>query len=70
MIRLFKSTTRPQRWVASIEGVGWVQFPAEPNGWEKRGPVRGLDPLDIREVPLRLAQNTGMPMGPTGRLAA
>jgi hypothetical protein len=35
-------------------------FPAEAGGWEKRQPARALDPLDVREVPLRLAFNTGI----------
>jgi hypothetical protein len=35
-------------------------FPAESGGWEKREPARGIDPLDVREVPLRLGFATGI----------
>jgi hypothetical protein len=35
-------------------------FPAEENGWERRQPARGLDPMHVREVLLRLAANTGL----------
>jgi hypothetical protein len=35
-------------------------FPAQENGWEKRQPARGLDPMHVREVVLRLASNTGL----------
>jgi hypothetical protein len=36
-------------------------FPARENGWELRQPARGLDPLHLREVPAKLARNTGFP---------
>ena len=61
MVRLYRSKTHPHHWVAYVEGSGWVVFPARENGWEERKPARGLDPLHLREVPLRLAQNTGLP---------
>ncbi len=35
-------------------------FPAQENGWEKRQPARGLDPMHVREVVLQLASNTGL----------
>jgi hypothetical protein len=35
-------------------------FPAVENGWERRRPARGLDPMHVREVLLRLAANTGL----------
>jgi hypothetical protein len=42
-------------------------FPAEPNGWTKREPARGVDPLYVREAPVSLAANTGIPTdGVTG----
>jgi hypothetical protein len=39
-------------------------FPAEVAGWKKRRPARGLDPLEMREVPLRMGFNTGIPGAP------
>ena len=39
-------------------------FPAEVGGWQKRQPVSGIDPLDLREVPLRMGFNTGIPGAP------
>ena len=36
-------------------------FPIEPNGWQKRQPARGIDPIDIREVPINLAAEAGIP---------
>ena len=35
-------------------------FPAAENGWERRQPARGLDPMHVREVLLQLAANTGL----------
>jgi len=39
-------------------------FPAEVDGWQKGQPARGFDPLELREVPLRLGFNTGIPGAP------
>jgi hypothetical protein len=61
MIKLYRSAVHPQRWVAYVQGTGWMMFPAEENGWEKRQAARGLDPVHLREVPLHLAVNTGLP---------
>jgi hypothetical protein len=36
-------------------------FPAQREGWHDRRPAHGIDPLHLREVPLRLAFNTGLP---------
>ena len=36
-------------------------FPAEPDGWLKREPARGVDPLYTRELPIHLAFATGIP---------
>jgi hypothetical protein len=35
-------------------------FPAAAEGWTKRQPARGIDPLDVREVPIRLAFGAGI----------
>ena len=60
-MRLYRSKSNPTRWYAYSTETGWVMFPAEGNGWEKRQPARGLDPIDIREVPAVLAGNAGIP---------
>jgi len=51
----------PNRWYAFSTFSGWVMFPAETNGWAKRQPARGVDPIDVREVPLELAADAGLP---------
>ena len=39
-------------------------FPAEVGGWQKRQPSSGTDRTDMREVPLRMGFNTGIPGAP------
>ena len=60
-MRLFRSAKHQNRWFAFAPEVGWVTFPAEVGGWHKRQSASGIDPLDVREVPLRLGFNTGFP---------
>jgi hypothetical protein len=60
MIKLYTSAKHPQHWIAYVPGTGWTMFPAVENGWERRRPARGLDPMHVREVLLRLAANTGL----------
>ncbi len=60
MTKLYRSAVHYQHWIAYVEGTGWFMFPATENGWEKRQPARGVDPMHLREVPLRLAFNTGL----------
>ena len=60
-MKLFRSAKHQARWFAFGPKIGWVMFPAEVGGWQKRQPARGIDPLDVREVPLRLGFNTGIP---------
>jgi hypothetical protein len=38
-----------------------VAFPAKENGWERRYPATGLDPLYLREVPLHKGFSAGVP---------
>jgi hypothetical protein len=59
-MRLYRSNNYPDRWFAFSPEAGWVMFPAEPQGWGKRLPARGFDPMYAREVPLQLAANTGL----------
>ena len=62
MIKLYQSLDHPKHWIACVAGDGWVAFPKTENGWGQRHPARGLDPLRLREVPVRKAQNTGAPL--------
>ena len=51
-------------WFAFDPETGWVMFPAEVGGWHKRQASSGVDPTDMREVPLRMGFNTGIPGAP------
>jgi hypothetical protein len=62
-MKLYRSIKYSARWFAFSPDTGWVMFPAEVGGWEKREPARGIDPLDVREVPLRFGFNTGINSG-------
>lgn len=66
-MKLYRSATHPDQWIAYGQGMGWVVFPAAPNGWEKRRPARGLDPVHLREAPSQLASGTGFGQESTGR---
>jgi hypothetical protein len=68
-MKLYKSQTSPQQWIAYVPGTGWIAFPARENGWDERHPARGLDPLHLRQVPLELAVNTGMPVDELAQVA-
>lgn len=59
MLKLYQSWEHPNHWIACV-GTGWVAFPKTENGWEQRRPARGLDPLHLRQVPIQLAENTGI----------
>ncbi len=61
MNRLYRTGEHDRHWVAHTPETGYVIFPAEPDGWLKRTAFHGFDPLRIREVPVRLAFNTGFP---------
>jgi len=65
-MKLFSNTKYPSRWFAFGPEIGWVMFPAEVGGWQKRQPARGVDPIYLREVPLRMGLNTGIPDGASG----
>jgi hypothetical protein len=60
-MKLYRSRKYPKVWIAYSPATGWVKFPMDAEGWEKREPARGLDPIDIREVPISLAFATGIP---------
>jgi hypothetical protein len=63
-MKLYRSSNYPTRWYAFSPETGWVMFPAEAGGWQKRQPARGVDPLYFRQVPLRMGFNTGLPGAP------
>jgi hypothetical protein len=63
-MRLYRSTKNATQWFAFNPVVGWVMFPAEIGGWQKRQPACRMNRIDIREVPLRLGFNTGIPGAP------
>lgn len=67
-MKLYRNRTYPNRWYAHSQSTGWVMFPAEPHGWTKREPARGIDPLYVREVPLQLAFEAGIPGSPDASL--
>jgi hypothetical protein len=60
-MKLYRSRNYPTWWFAYSRTSGWVKFPAEAEGWQKREPARGIDPIDIREVPVELAAAAGIP---------
>jgi hypothetical protein len=60
MFKLYRSAAHTNFWIAYSSSTGWIMFPARGDGWRDRRPARGLDPLHLREVPARLAFNTGM----------
>jgi hypothetical protein len=51
-------------WFAFDPETGWVMFPAEVGGWHSRHASSDVDPTDMREVPLRMGFNTGIPGAP------
>ena len=64
-MKLYGSKNYPNRWYAYSESTGWVMFPAETGGWDKRQAARGIDPMYVREVPVHMAFDTGIPGSPT-----
>lgn len=69
-MKLYRNNSYPNRWFAFSPETGWVMFPAEIGGWEKRQPARGVDPLRVRQVALELAANTGIPGAPCEMIEA
>jgi len=59
-MKLYNSMDHPRQWIAYVPSDGWLMFPNNENGWEQRKPVRGRDPIHLREVPLRLAAPAGL----------
>jgi hypothetical protein len=63
-MKLYKSNNYPNRWYAYSLENGWVMFPAVADGWAKRQPARGIDPIHLREVPVELGFSAGIPGSP------
>lgn len=59
-VKLYVSSLHPGFWIVSGVETGWMMFPRKTNGWEERRAARGLDPVYLREAPLRLALETGV----------
>ncbi|HTX37636.1 MAG TPA: hypothetical protein VME43_21555 [Bryobacteraceae bacterium] len=68
-MKLYRSAVHPGCWVAYIPDSGWVVFPAREHGWHDRRPARGLDPVHLRQAPLRMAAETGI-LEPENELAS
>lgn len=60
-MKLYSDPNYPNRWYAHDRSTGWWMFPSETNGWAKRLPARGMDPLRVREVPVEMAADTAFP---------
>jgi len=60
-MKLYRSAVHQGQWLAYGTEIGWVVFPAQENGWQERRAARGIDPVHLREVPLRLAAGAGLP---------
>jgi hypothetical protein len=60
MFKLYRSAIHANYWIAYSASTGWIMFPAREDGWRDRRPGRGLDPVHLREVPMKLAANTGI----------
>jgi hypothetical protein len=56
--RLYRDLDHDDYWIAWSANIGWVRFPARPNGWAGRKPVVELEALRLREVSLAEAFNT------------
>ena len=69
-MKLYRSRKYPNLWFAYSPETGWVRFPAEADGWSRRERARGIDPIDIREVPVDLGADAGVPQHEEDLVAA
>jgi hypothetical protein len=58
--KLYRDLDHHDYWIAWSRNIGWVRFPARPNGWAERKPVVELDALHLREVSLAQAFDTDL----------
>jgi hypothetical protein len=63
-MNLYRCSKDLTRWFAFGPKTGWVMFPAEVGGWQKRQRSSGIDPIDMQEVPICRGFNTGIPGAP------
>jgi hypothetical protein len=63
-MKLYRRTNDDAHWFAFGSEIGWVMFPAEVAGWQKRQRAPSTDPSEMWEVPLHMAFNTGIPGAP------
>jgi hypothetical protein len=61
-MRLYRNARDLQHWFVHDDTIGWFRFPARIDGWADRQPLRTINEPDLREVPLRLSFNTGLPI--------
>jgi hypothetical protein len=60
MLALYRASHLLSYWVAHSDRLGWVMFPARPNGWKERKTYNG-DTAGLMRIPERLGFNTGFP---------
>ena len=60
MLALYRASHLLSYWVAHSDRLGWMMFPARPNGWRERRTYIG-DTAGLMRVPPRLGFNTGFP---------
>src|ERR1019366_425732 len=68
-VKLYRST-KDTSWFAFGSKIGWMMFPAEVGGWQERQPTCGADLIELREVPLCMGFDTGIPGAPMSTSAA
>ena len=59
-MKLFRNAMDLDHWYVPGRGRRWLRFPAKMNGWLERRPVPRKDAMELHEVPLWLAFNTGL----------
>ena len=58
--KLYRDPDHDGQWIAWSRNIGWVRFPACPNGWTERKPAGELDTSHLREVSLAQALDTAL----------
>jgi hypothetical protein len=59
-VKLYRNAADLQHWTVYLPESGWFCFPAAARGWDRRVPAANLDPIQLQEVPVWLAFNTGL----------
>ena len=65
-MKIYRSADYPMHWFAFSIKEQWVRFPAESGGWKRRQPMLSVSikELNVRQIPLWLGFNTGIPGAP------